>query len=80
MRIESGSFAATFENMFDLPHQGEPECREEKVTLIGEKPVEECQVGSFFSEPPINAKKTATELNFQLEPRRVCKKVSVMSI
>ena len=24
--------------------QGEPECREEKVTLIGEKPVEECQV------------------------------------
>ena len=78
MRIESGSFAATFENMNDLPHQGKPECREEKVTLIGEKPVEECQVGSFFSEPPIKAKKT--ELNFQLEPRRVCKKVSVMSI
>ena len=24
--------------------QGDPECREEKVTLIGEKPVEECQV------------------------------------
>ena len=24
--------------------QGDPECREEKVTLIGKKPVEECQV------------------------------------
>jgi len=34
--------------------EGDPECREEKVTLIGEKPVEECQ----------------------LEPRRVCKKVT----
>ena len=34
--------------------EGAPECREEQVTLIGEKPVEECQ----------------------LEPRRVCKKVT----
>ena len=44
MRIESGSFAATHE----LSHQGDPECREEKVTLIGEKPVEECQVGKMI--------------------------------
>ena len=29
-------------------HQGDPECREEKVTLIGEKPVEECQVGKII--------------------------------
>ena len=45
MRIERGSFAATHENTNKLSHQGDPECRGEKVTLIGEKPVEECQVG-----------------------------------
>ena len=48
MRIESGSFAATHENTNKLSHQGDPECREEKVTLIGEKPVEECQVGEII--------------------------------
>ena len=48
MRIESGSFAATHENTNKLSHQGDPECREEKVTLIGEKPVEECQVGKMI--------------------------------
>ena len=48
MRIESGSFAATHENTNKLSHQGDPECREEKVTLIGEKPVEECQVGKII--------------------------------
>ena len=59
MRIESGSFAATHENTNKLSHQGDPECREEKVTLIGEKPVEECQVNfvCFLSEPSIQARK-----------------------
>ena len=45
--------------------QGEPECREEKVTLIGEKPVEECQV--FFG---------LHKTQFKIEVMSLCKGVS----